>query len=244
MCSSKKKLDSFYVENPLQFWDNNKIYATLKLKDPNKIIRVKPMRHNELDVKEFQQQLNALLNLKLIRPSKRPHSSPTFMVRNRSEIKRNKARMVVNYKQLNDNTIFDGYFLPHKETLIHKTRGKNLHSKFDCKSGFYQIKMVEGSKSLNAFSTPQGHYEWNVLPFGLKNAPHIFQRKMGNIFKDYDFIHIYVDDILISSNDKEQHLEHMNIFVDLCITHGIGLSQKKSIIGESKVEFLGLIIDA
>ena len=68
------------------------------------------MRHNELDVKEFQQQLNELLNLKLIRPSKSPHSSPIFMVRNRSEIKRNKARMVVNYKQLNENTIFDGYF--------------------------------------------------------------------------------------------------------------------------------------
>ena len=43
------------------------------------------------------------------------------MVRNRNEINRNKARMVVNYKQLNDNTIFDGYFLPNKETLIHKT---------------------------------------------------------------------------------------------------------------------------
>ena len=84
----------------------------------------------------------------------------------------------------------------------------------------------------------------NVLPFGLKNAPQIFQRKMDNIFKDYDFIHVYVDDMLISSNDKEQHLEHLNIFVDLCITHGIVLFKKKLIIGESKIEFLGLIIDA
>ena len=76
--------------------------------------------------------------------------------------------MVVNYKQLNDNTIFDGYFLPNKETLIQKTRGKKIHSKFDCKSGFYQIKMAKNSKSLIAFSTPKGHYEWNILPFGLK----------------------------------------------------------------------------
>ena len=59
------------------------INAILELKDSKKIIRVKPMRHNELDVKEFQQQLNELLNLKLIRPSKSPHSSPTFMVRDR-----------------------------------------------------------------------------------------------------------------------------------------------------------------
>ena len=100
------------------------------------------MRHNELDIKE-------LLNLKLIRPSKSPHSSPVFMVRNRNEINRN--RMVVNYKQLNDNTIFYGYFLPHKKTLIHKTRGKKLHSKFDCKSRFYQIKIDKESKPLTAF---------------------------------------------------------------------------------------------
>ena len=80
------------------------------------------MRHNELDFKEFQTQLKELSELNLIRPSKSPHSSPTFMVRNRNEINRNKARMVVNYTKLNDNTIFDGYFLPKKETLIHKTR--------------------------------------------------------------------------------------------------------------------------
>ena len=128
------------------------------------------------------------------------------MVRNQNEINQNKARMVVNYKQLNDNTIFYGYFLPHKETLIHKTRGKKLHSKFDCKSGFYQIKMDEESKLLTASSIPQGHYEWNVLPFGIKNAPKIFQRKMDNIFKGYDVIHIYVNDMLISSKNEKQHL--------------------------------------
>ena len=171
-CSQiKLKIEFLYVENPLQFWDNNKIYATLELKDLDKIIRVKLMRHNELDVKEFHTQLQELCDLNLIRPSKSPHSSPTFMVRNRNEINKNKARMVVNYKQLNDNTIFDSYFLPNKETLIHKTINCNWHSKFDCKSGFYQIKMTEESKSLTAFSTPQGHYKWNVLPFGLKNSP-------------------------------------------------------------------------
>ena len=77
------------------------------------------------------------------------------MVRNRNGINRGKSRIVANYKQLNDNTIFDGYFLPNKEALIHKTRGKKIHSKFDCTSGFYHIKMAESSKPLTAFSTPQ-----------------------------------------------------------------------------------------
>ena len=67
---------------------------------------------------------------------------------------------------------------------------------------------------------------------------------MDNIFKNFDFIYVYIDDMLISSNDKEQHLEHLNIFLDLCITHGIGLSKKKSIIREPNIKFLGLIIDS
>ena len=66
---------------------------------------------------------------------------------------------------------------------------------------------------------------------------------MDNIFKGYDFIHAYVDDMLISLENEKQHLKHLNTFVDLCITHRIGFSKKKSIIGESKIEFLGLIID-
>ena len=67
---------------------------------------------------------------------------------------------------------------------------------------------------------------------------------MDNIFREYDFIHVYVDDMLVSSKTKEQHLKHLDIFIDLCHTHGIGLSKKKSIIGEPKIEFLGLLIDS
>ena len=66
---------------------------------------------------------------------------------------------------------------------------------------------------------------------------------MDNIFRDYDFIHVYVDDMLISSKTKEQHLKHLDTFINLCQTHGIGLYKKKSIIGEPKIEFLGLLID-
>ena len=60
----------------------------------------------------------------------------------------------------------------------------------------------------------------------LKNASHIFQRKMDNIFREYDFIHVYVYDMLISSKTKEQHLKHLDTFINLCKTHGIGLSKK------------------
>lgn len=79
--------------------------------------------------------------------------------------------MVINYKKLNEATIFDGYFIPDKTSLLHLVVGKRYFSKFDCKSGFWQIKMAKQSIPLTVFSTPNGHYEWLVMPFGLKNDP-------------------------------------------------------------------------
>ena len=75
--------------------------------------------------------------MNLIRKSKSSHSSRAFMVRKHSEIKREKTIMVINYKEVNKNTEFDGYYIQNKEILINLTRGKNYYSKFDYKSGFW-----------------------------------------------------------------------------------------------------------
>ena len=152
--------------------------------------------------------------------------------------------MVINYKELNKYTKFDGYFLPHKDTLITSVINKKIFSKFDCKFGFWQIKLEEESIPLTAFSTPQGQYEWVVMHFGLKNAPQIFQRMMEKIFKEFhEFCIVYVDYILIFSNNKIDHVNHLISFVEKCKKHGILLSKKKTKIMKPRIEFLLLIID-
>ena len=84
--------------------------------------------------------------------------------------------------------------------------------------------MEEDSIQYTAFSTPQGKYEWLVMPFGLKNAPQIYQRKMDNIFRKFDeFLIVYVDDILICSNTKEEHRNHLMQFINECKKEGIVL---------------------
>ena len=75
--------------------------------------------------------------------------------------------------------------------------------------------MEEASIKYTSFSTPQGFYEWIVMPFGLKNAPRIFQRRMSNAFKHLNsFLVVYVDDILISSDTLEEHRVHLNTFLE------------------------------
>jgi len=165
------------------------------------------------------------------------------MVNNHLEQKRGKPRIVINYKRLNEITVFDIYFLPNKEVLINKTLSKKWFSKFDCKSGFYQIKLTESSKPLTAFSAPQGQYIWNVMPMGLKNAPQIFQRRMDNIFNDCsDFCLIYADDILIFSSNITDHATHLLQFIQKRKDDGLILSAKKAEIAKNQIEFLSLKI--
>ena len=162
------------------------------------------------------------------------------MVRNHAEIKRGKARMVINYKRLNDNTEDDKYNIPDIDQLINRIQTAKIFSKFDCKLGFWQIKMEKESIPWIAFCCSQGHYEWLVMPFGLKNAPSIFQRKMDSIFNKYSFILVYIDDILVFSPDKSSHIDHLYITLEEFINNGIIIIKKKMVLNKPYIEFLGM----
>jgi len=153
--------------------------------------------------------------------------------------------MIINYKKLNDNTVFDGYCIPNKTILVNRIQGVSWLSKMNCKSSYWQIKIDEESIPLTAFSAPQGHCKWIVMPFGLKNAPQIFQRRMDNNFKDINHCClVYIDDILIFFKTIEQPTDDVLAATQRCIDHGIILEKNKCIYGEQEIEFLGLQIKA
>ncbi|KAL0355287.1 UNVERIFIED_CONTAM: Enzymatic polyprotein [Sesamum radiatum] len=199
---------------------------------------------NMEDKKDMQMIIKEHINLGLIEPGVSAYSSPGFSGKKPWRDKRGKPRLVINYQGINKILEFDGYYIPSREHLIDCIKGAKVFSKFDCKSGFYQIKMENESKKFTAFSTPQGQYIWNVLPMGLANAPQIFQRKMDNLFKDYfEFMFVYIDDILIASKNMKDHIKHLEIFSDACHKEGLVLSEKKATIAVNKIEFLGILID-
>ena len=81
-----------------------------------------------------------------------------------------------------------------------------VFSKFDMKSKFWQIQISENDRYKTAFTTPFRHYEWNVMPFGLKNAPSEFQNIMNNIFNSFSYFTIvYIDDVLVYSSSIDEH---------------------------------------
>jgi len=148
--------------------------------------------------------------------------------------------MVINYKRLNDNTIDDAYNIPNKQEWINRIQGSKYFSKFDLKARFWQVKMVEESIEWTAFTCPQGHFEWLVMPLGLKNAPALFQRKMQNIFnKNQEFILVYIDDLLVFSKSYKEHIAHLETFFRKVEQHGLILSKRKMEICKEKINFLG-----
>ncbi|AFO54491.1 reverse transcriptase [Rose yellow vein virus] len=213
----------------------------LKLKCP---VRCKPIGANPIDMEEFHNQINELLRLKLIRKTNSPWSFQAFMVRNHAEIVRGKARMVINYKPLNLRIRKNAYRIPNKDSLFLAIRESQFYSKFDCKSGFYQVPMEQDSIQLTAFSTPIGSYEWLVMPFGLATAPSIFQAKMDNVLEDHhDYCLVYIDDIIVFSRTLEEHKIHVITIAKTLKKNGIVISKKKMELGLTKINFLGCEIE-
>ena len=227
-------------EIPIKYWGKNAIECKINIINPEYIIKTSPIEATPKDIEEFKMHIEELLKLGAIRESRSPHRSAAFIVRNHAEEVRGKSRMVINYKRLNDNTIEDAYNIPNKQEWINRIQGSKYFSKFDLKAGFWQVKMAEESIEWTAFTCPQGHYEWLVMPLGLKNAPAIFQRKMQNIFNEnQEFILVYIDDLLVFSRTYKEHIAHLEIFFRKVEQNGLILSKKKLEICKEKINFLG-----
>nr|AFO11489.1 polyprotein [Sugarcane bacilliform virus] len=245
------KEQGYMGEDTLAHWNKNQIKCKIELRNPDLIIKDKPQALLNIQKKEaMRKHIDALLERKVIRPSKSPHRTNAFIVESGTSIDpktgkeiRGKPRLVFNYKRLNDNTWPDQYSLPGINALLKNVARAKIFSKFDLKSGFHQVAMDEESIPLTAFSAYNELYEWLVMPFGLKNAPAIFQRKMDQCFRGTEgFIAVYIDDILVFSEDEEQHAEHLWKMLQICKKNGLILSPSKYKIGVKKVDFLGSTI--
>ena len=206
--------------------------------------RAYPDRHNPSEYEIIQKQVDEWLKNKVIQESISPWSSNIVLVRKADR----KARVAIDYRKLNKATKKDAYMLPRVDQVFDVMHGVQFVSITDCHSAFLQIPIDDKeTREKTAFVTPDGGlYEFLRCPFGLVNAPAVWQRLIDETLVGYrwKFALAYVDDICIftKSHKIEDHLEHLDLVFDRLDQYGLSAKASKTYLAHKELPFLGHII--
>ena len=119
--------------------------------------------------------------------------------------------MCTDYRKVNSVTKPDSFPIPRIDDCIDKVGNSKYVTKFDLLKGFWQVPVTDRAKEVSAFATPNGLYQYKVMPFGMKYSPATFQRLVNNFICRLD---AYIDDVIIYSDSWSDHLQRIRKFFD------------------------------
>lgn len=150
-----------------------------------------------------------------------------------------KFRLIGDYRKVNAQTIPDRYPIPVVDDARTFLRGKKTYSKIDLIRAFHNIPVHPPHVEKTAVVSPAGLYEYVRMPFGLRNAPSTFQRFMNNLLSDLPFCSVYMDDILVFSDNPNEHYNHLMSIFQVLSRNGLTINLDKCTFCVSELEFLG-----
>ncbi|GJX12196.1 putative reverse transcriptase domain-containing protein [Tanacetum coccineum] len=184
-----------------------------------------PYRLAPSKMQKLSNQLQELADRGFIRPSTPPWGAPFLFVKKKDR----SFKMCINYRELNKLTAKNRYPLPKINDLIDQLQGSSVYSKIDLRSGYHQLRVRNEDIPKTAFRTRYGHYEFQVMLFGLTKAPAVFMDLMNRVCKPYldKFVIVFIDDILIYSRNKEEHISIVQFLGHLIDSQGLHVDPAK-----------------
>lgn len=195
---------------------------------------------SQVELKALSEWLEENLSKGFIRASTSPCGAPILFVKKKD----GSLRLCVDYRGLNNITIKNRYPLPLIPEAMDRLKDARFFTKLDLRGAYNLVRVKEGEEWKTAFRTRYGHFECLVMPFGLTNAPAVFQHFMNDVLRDMLdlFVLVYLNDILIFSNDADEHELHVCAVLARLIENNLFCKAEKCEFNVTQTEFLGFIV--
>ncbi|KAJ8008876.1 hypothetical protein DPEC_G00082990 [Dallia pectoralis] len=212
------------------------------LTTPGPTVKQQPRRMARDKQTAADQQVQQSLETGVARPSNSSWAAPIIMVKKKDET----LRLCVDYRPLNERTIKDAYPLPRIQDTLDTLSTARYFSTLDLTSGYWQVEMTPRARKAAAFCTRKGLFEWNVMPFGLCNAPATFQRLMDRVLAglQWETCLVYLDDIIVLGRDGTEMLERLSQVFGRLRVANLKLKPSKCVLFREQVVYLGHIVSA
>ncbi|KAE8239094.1 hypothetical protein A4X13_0g8254 [Tilletia indica] len=193
--------------------------------------RASPEKRQAMD-----KAIDQLLEWQVIEPSSSPVSFPVLMVR-----QSDKWRFCVDYRNLNSVTVADRYPLPTTDAVFQTLQGKRWYSSLDAIRGYHQYPVRPEDRWKTAFVCHRGLYQYRTVPFGLRNAPAVFQRMMDQVLGSlrWKTAVVYIDDVVVATATLAEHLESLDIILSRATDLGLKFSPSKCTFAVPSLTLLG-----
>ena len=195
---------------------------------------------SEQELQSLKTYLDRNMATQYINRSKSSAGAPILFVKKKD----GSLRLCVDYRGLNAISIRDKYPIPLVSEILDRLSQAKIFTKLDLRGAYNLIRIRKGDEWKTAFRTRYGSFEYNVMPFGLANAPATFQSYIDRALHGLldDFVIVYLDDILIYSEEIGQHENHVRATLARLRDSGLFVKLEKCTFGEESVEYLGFII--
>ena len=218
------------------------------------VVRRRPYPAPQDQIDEIESQIQECIDAGLVEEYKHGdyprHCSPCFLVAKPGSTA---MRLVVDYGEVNKKTQNHSGSIPNMENTLERIANCRFKTKMDKRSGFWQVDLTRAAQELLAFVTPKGRvFRWKVMPFGVANAPALFQELMNKILyilrrrplvqelvSRGAEMEAHIDDVSLGTNTQEDHILLLPEFFTVCQENHLCIKLEKCEFMREEMEYLG-----